>query len=609
MRSRTEMSLRKATCFVLGFLVIALANTAFAGAPYDGLAPADSVVYVSVRDYPQMKAKFKQTRFYRMYQDPEVQVFLEKFVSKVREKVNQSSAAVGIAPEDIEKCFSGEVAFVLGEVSAAPPNVEFALIANVGNNQAAVKGIIDKLLKASAGQKVRISQEQFKGVTLFKIQKMKAAAANPGVDEAEGAPLGQPKPEQTVTYCIVDDTFIISGGTSSTLVQKLIDKKQGGPGKVLLSDPDYQLLLKKLDGASDVVTFVNFAKLLQLGEQAPLPIPVPLRTIYQELGIANMKGGGMSLQFKGDDVAARAFLHLPAPRTGIAKAFVAQNPQVIPPSYIPASCASYMVVYFDLPMFYQQLLNAVKAINPNSHAMVTAQLQMLAGDPNNPLNIEQNLINPFGAHIYMYQPAFKKGDVASPAFNMNFVIIWELKDGKKLETGLNALTKRFPNVNFQMEQVGGRTVHRMPLPMPTPDPAQQPVFNMVIFKNAMVMTFSNDLMKGFLDGMTSRKPGLKDDPTFKKLVQMLPKGPTMLSYSNEEVALKNFYAILETNPAVWDTTLGAKSMFSLMLGEEVFERAKLPKLSTLATYCRISGNAVVWTKDGAEMTTTSLPAK
>lgn len=598
------MKLARRLCLVVAVLLwayVAVPRVQAADTGYDALVPADTLVYVGVKDYPALKGKIKGGRLHALYQEPEVQRFLEKAIAKMTEKINAMSAQSGITWQEVEALFAGEVG--MGLSVAGKGEGEVLLVANIGNNQQAMAALVAKVKALNKDPAVKISEVEMHGVKVEKVlvPKKGGAGKDMGVDEAENPQQEQPAKYDVTAFVTVGKTFLLSGGTDVKLMDYALASLKGAQaGPALAANPTYQSVLKQIQAESDVKAFLNVeagtALLVKAAAAQPGPVPVPM--VLQAFGVSAMKGIGMGFAPRGDEFHLRCFMLMPGDNRSIFKAMVApQGTQLMPPAWVPANCASYSAIYFDIPTFYKELMGGINQVSPEAGAMVNMQIQALAADPEKPLKIEDQLIKPFGTPIYAYIPSLGN---AATGENVNAVLVWTMRDGQAFEQGINTVFARVPMLPIQTEQFEGKTIKSIALPMPG-GPMAGVSLNMAFSKDAWVLATNPSILKGYLKNAAQPGPGLASNKDFQQAVTRLPQGLSMLGYKDNRATLANLYAAMKANPQIFETTFGQQSQWTKIFGEQVFEVEKLPSLGTLVKYAGLQISGVQWTADGALM--------
>ncbi len=355
----------------------------------DKLLPPETVFFVNVDDFQQLKTKFEKTGFYRLYKDPAMTDFMESTTEKWREKIQK------LDDNDIFKAiFNAEVlpegkvgiALVLNQENKDFNEPPVVIITQWGQGVDKLKESIDKMLEKNielGGHQKR--REDYRGVSIEIT-----------VDESSSV----------LNHCFIDDCFITSGNLE--LLKFVIAQIKGSSSEVLADDADYNSVMKTVGAYRDVELYVNIKQIIKAAIAKDSSGEVQNMTV--NLGFDNISAFGCSVSVAdsaGSSASAKGFLKINGAKKGICKMLEAESAFFKVPAFIPSS--TYSITFFNLNIrkAYDELYNILYRFNPQYVAMLRAMdlPESPGGEPG--LKLKDDIINHFGSQIIISQSVNK----------------------------------------------------------------------------------------------------------------------------------------------------------------------------------------------------------
>jgi len=252
-----------------------------------------------------------------------------------------------------------------------------------------------------------------------------------------------------------------------------------GGGKALAGDSDFTAALEQVSKDGVVTGYVNFEKLLALGDQAVAKVAPPdaqqmWPKVKDALGLASMKRVIFSQGFSGKEWETRAFVAAPEPRTGfIGGLFNARplNDDIY--RAIPQNVTMAGAVYFDAAALVSGIKSAAAQVDPNAGQVVDQVLSQVSQTVG--IDVEKDFLGTLGDQwAYYVDPSVIGRGL------LGITIVNHLKDPAKFEQSLTKLEgfanatiaqqtqKEKITIAFRETSVGGLTVHYLAVPIVSP---------------------------------------------------------------------------------------------------------------------------------------------
>lgn len=158
----TRLSLRAGLVVALS---VVLASTARAATPAaDTLLPATTKGYLSIPDLARLESDADGTQLGRLFNDPDMQPFVEDLKAQLRAK--GALQKVGVTLDDLRGIVTGEVAFAVVQHAQEPGAL---VIADVTGNEQAAQGLLKRMRANLAKQGGKPLRSNVEGLSVFEL--------------------------------------------------------------------------------------------------------------------------------------------------------------------------------------------------------------------------------------------------------------------------------------------------------------------------------------------------------------------------------------------------------------------------------------------------------
>lgn len=565
---------------VAGLIVLAGAGKhCRAAAPADRLLPRETVLYLSIHDYGQCKARFNETGMGRLLADPALEGFMGDVNAALAELSGQVEAQIGMSVTDLLALPQGEVSVALTFGQQRWGVVAFV---DVGDNEAKVQELLDigsKTLEA-AGSKRREEQVEATTVILF----------DPPAEELNPVQLA---------YFFRDGRLGLLLGTPGEmgkLAADLLGRWKGDAADTLADHAAYQDIVQRCapnDGGRPQVTwFIDPMGFLthvgQLFPQAGLDL---FLAFLPQLGLNQLKGLGGTFDMAAGpyDTISRTFIAVEPPIGGALNLLSWPNANVSPETWVPSDVASYTTLNWDLKLLWQTL--GTLADQFGQPGQFGAQMQQ-AGQ-NLGIDIQQDLIDPLGSRLTVLED-FEEPISPTSARTLLGVA---LADPQRFAQTLDKLIAKVGAAQVKRREFQGHLIYEMQLPagmgmMPfggvpgggLGQPAGEP--------QTVGVTVAHDYLLvadkvGLLDKVL-REGGdrLVDSLDYQLVAERFPEQTNLLTFSRPEVSWRSWYEPLRSGKL--QQQMG---MLMMMLPQAVqqIDGSKLPPFEQISRYFAPAG--------------------
>ena len=588
------------TFFILSSLTFAsLLPVASARPTAPQMFPYNTVVYLRVDDFPEMKTDFARTSFGAIRNDETVAPLVDRLYSELLSAFPQIEEELGVTLEDLLKLPTGEVALSLAVTDTARPM--FALIADVGDNTVTANKLIERAEFehiSNAGDLVEETIGETE-VTIFR---------NPGDDDD----VYIFTKEETVVICSSElmVTHLINAweGTAEETDRNLSDnRKFTDIMRNSVGADNYQ---PQISFFADPLTLINATTRDNFQAQAVM-------ALLPTLGVDGFKavGGSIILAPPGFDSVAHFHLALGTPRRGVLNLLTFGSGDMTPEAWVPSDVADYSTVFWDLEKTYGEVEKLVDQILGAGYFenLVEENVNTATG-----LNLYDDVISQIDGRLTMM------GKVIEPVRlnSLSRLISVKLKDPALFAKFINANIEKFGDT-LETKEHRGTTYYLIPtrggrgplsVEVSQDDPApleptvpsargsirqnfRQPQPTFAIVDGYLVVADSFEIVEAVIDTAAGEGEKLADQSDFQLIVAQIKAQtgeiqPSAISFSRPEHALKMFYDVL-LGDSVQDTITNQASdnqFFGVL--NSAFQDHPLPEFSEISKHLAPTGGVL-----------------
>jgi hypothetical protein len=561
--------------------------------------PYNTVVYLRVADFPEMKTDFARTALGAIRNDETVAPLVNRLYSELLSAFPQIEEELGVTLDDLLKLPTGEVAISLAVTDTARPM--FALIADVGDNTVTANKLIERAEFehiSNAGDLIEETIGETE-VTIFR---------NPGDDD-------------DVYIFIKEETVVIC--SSELMVTHLINAWEGTAEETdrnLSDNRKFTDIMRNSVGAdnyqpqisffADPLTLINATTRDNFQAQAVM-------ALLPTLGVDGFKavGGSIILAPPGFDSVAHFHLALGTPRRGVLNLLTFGSGDMTPEAWVPSDVADYSTVFWDLEKTYGEVEKLVDQILGAGYFE-----NLVEENVNTPTgwNLYEDVISQIDGRLTMI------GKVIEPVRlnSLSRLISVKLKDPTLFAKFIDTNIEKFDDA-LETKEHRGTTYYLIPTPggrrpvsieasQDNPAPPEpnlpsarqtvrqnfrQPQPTFAIVDGYLVVADSFEIVEAVIDTAAGEGEKLVDQSDFQLIVAQIKAQtgeiqPSAISFSRPEHALKMFYDVL-LGDSVQDTITNQASdnqFFGVL--NSAFQDHPLPEFSEISKHLAPTGGVL-----------------
>ncbi|MEW6355628.1 MAG: DUF3352 domain-containing protein [Planctomycetota bacterium] len=543
--------------------------------------PSDTIAYAEIPDFEATTARFKETAIYKIWSEPEVQIFaapIKDYISKkFGELKDKFLAEVGIPFDELYTAFSGQIAGALISVNIpaaeagrprpeSGPDVVEAAIFLTPKEPDRVKALI-AALHAYVQQKEKntIETANYNGVAVTEIYKQTKLS------------------DPTLAHAWLGGTFVLTIGPRKKTMENVLSRWRGpaeplGQAKgTLLQNEDLAAVRKRVAREhTDLFAYLNVDCLLKNLDAHIKPDILPM---LAAAGLYSIKGVCYNLTFEGPAFRDVVYIRTTPQKEGFVHALSPAPLDEGVLDEVPAEATMFAATRFNPTVLWQAIDGFATSFGPEKYA----KFRQAITDANDFLetDIEKDIIPAFGDHAILYSQPSQMGPMMFGL--LDFVAIVHLKDKVKAEVAGELLRQKTTEmvakqaqegaaaVPFYWQSIphGNTTIHYVTITA-APIPFLMPCY--AIAADKAVIGLSLQTVQGALTQLAKPGPGIRTRPDFAEVYPKVSKGAGLIAYSDVKANFPQVHAILST------ILTGAQVALNAAPGEDklMFDMAQFP---------------------------------
>lgn len=549
--------------------------------PPERLLPADTLAVLTAPDWPAAVAAFKKNPSARLWADPAMQPFQEKFLTGLKEGVLQPlERTLGVRLADYAGLVQGQATLA---VSPGAPT-------DAGGGGPGLMLLLDtkdqapRLTKLLADLKAKwlesgkpLKTESIRGVEFTKIvpdvaeleellQRLvpKPPVPYTGTDEDHGreeedqedhGPDPAPAPKASPPEWLVgqSDSLLIVGNDPSA-IEKLLARQSGGSVAPLADVAAFRAHHDALFRQAASYGWINvgalLAQLAQGGQMAAgsdgfLPAPAQL---LPALGLDGLKAVALAARQSEEGALFELRLSVPeSERRGLFKLLAPDAADASAPAFVPADAVKFFRWRLDGQKAWAELEGILARLLPAWSGAAQLILETAGKDKDPNFDLKQSLIGSLGNDIISFEKAPRSAalsDVSSPPA----LFLLGTLDAERWIQGVKMVASLLPPpLNTLAErQFLGRTIYSATVsasPVPAAGSLREPKLHLAASRGYVAMTDDAALLEDYLRSGENPPPSLKDDPALNQAAQHV---------GGMNTGLFGFENTTETTRAAWE---------------------------------------------------------
>ena len=574
--------------------------------PPDQLLPPDTLAVISIPDYAAASAAWKEQALVRLWKDPAMQSFREKFESQWHDEVVRPlEQELGVRLADQAQLLQGQLTFaVLGngwpEATGKKPGWLLALDTRDQGAQLTDRISTWRTRLTEAGRKVRSE----------KIQELEFAVVSIRRDELAGAFRSDAdagsRDDRTFEVWFGQSGSVLWLGDQRGSLEQALARQAGSADPALKSNPDFATAYEARLGSAQAYGWVHLQPLVDFVSKIPMPSDgsgggamgmLQPSKLLPALGLQGLRSLSFAISSTSAGMTAEVRVGIPeSSRTGLFKMILPDRKEAGPPAFVRADTARFQRIRVDLAKSWEALEGAVYAILPTARGVVDLMFQSVGKDQDPNYDLRAELIGNLGDDVILLEQRPATNTLAALSSAPSLVLVGA-KSPEKVAAALRTVAALLPPPMNELRQreVAGHRIYSLALPPDSEDGSEESKRWFNFGAGASYLAFSGDaeLLEGYLRGA-----GSADEPlaATEGLVEAanavggLNSG--FFGYENDRAMAQASIEALKKDPAALDRIL-ALTPVGEVLGRDDgisdwFDFALLPNFEQVARYFHFS---------------------
>jgi len=541
-RSVGRRRLQGADCALLLAVVLGIVSSSFAAIPPpEKLLPDDTLIMVTAPDFARMREVWKHCPQTRLWNDPAMKPFKDKFVTRWKEEfVQPLERDLGVRFDDYGSLPQGQVTFALtqnGWQGSGSPSPAVLLLLDTKDKKDQLKKILDDLRKkwVDAGKSIRT--EKIRGIEFSivpisssEVPKTLQKALSPPENAAQPAEEQSAAPKTELTVGQFESLLIV--GSSTAAVEKILAHLTGGAMPALGDLAAYEANRLALFRDAPFYGWVNLKSFIDVltrkpaeNEETtgsdPMSMLNPGR-LMTATGLSSLKTLAFNFQNSNEGSSVQVMVGAPeAGRQGILKLLPARGKESTPPSFVPVDVVKFQRCRIDGQQAWATLQQVINDINPQwlgglNFLLDTANTAARQKDPD--FDIRKCLFNNLGDDMISYQKA-PRGNSPADSNGAPWLFLMSSPQPEQLAAALKSIGVLWnPQGGFPAErEFLGRKIFALPLPgMPLspadPSSSAPRALNCAASGGYVALSTDASILEEYLRSSESRQKTLGEKP-------------------------------------------------------------------------------------------------
>ncbi len=558
--------------FLLPLVLVAFGLRAGAAVPPpEKLLPKDTVLVLTAPEWGKAARFWSNAPYSRLWQDPALKPFKDKFVDKFTAAVVQPlEQNWGIKFSDYAGLAQGQVTYALVPiVSKANPDKRMSLIILVDAKDHAgqLKANLAQIFKkwADAGkpmQTQKIRETDFTTLMVapddLSLKKIfpSAVPADPADAPADKAAVKNSE----VTLGQSDSLLLVSDSIEA--IDKVLGRQAEGMSPPLADNAAFQADYGARLRESPFYVWLNVKSLIDLvnklpagadankppaaGDDSAAANPFDPKKILAATGLANLTSASMSYQSSPDGNCTQLFLAVEAEkRPALLKIFAADAKDSSPPPFVPADAIKFFRWRLNMARSWKELETMLGDLVPaQAMAGLTTVFQMAGKDKDEHYDLKSELLNNLGDDIISYEKA-PKGNTLADLKSAPSIFLLASPNPDKLTAALKVLLSiPFQGAPITDREFLGRKIYTA-APPSTGDAKASSGVSFSASGGYIAISSDASILEEYLRGSEGRSKALADLPGLADAAQKVGgMGTGLFGYENENQTMRPVFDVV-----------------------------------------------------------------
>ncbi len=350
------------------------------------MAPKDTFVVVSMKNFDQSMTRLKRTKLWGMWTSEPMQEAYNEIFKMIDENVHDTLEELGVSKDTLlpPQGNVGMVMFMEMDEELGTPRPHMLLTADYGANADATAKIIDAAIKKGEKEsqwRYEIKEVRGRKVLNFELPEPPADEMEEDIDEFGAMP---PNPFQgatdwkTLSYVRDGNRFMFS--SSMTAVEDALEVIDGEKMECVGDREDYRNALAQLGGEKDMCAMLLTKPLEPMLEPLWMLMGGADQALTTAFGHIDSLGVGVGLDGSIGMMEETVAVHTSGEKGELFKLLDTETARSAPPIMVGPNAVSYFQMNFELSGLFEALSKIVASLPEGQREMADMQLQQLKPD-------------------------------------------------------------------------------------------------------------------------------------------------------------------------------------------------------------------------------------
>jgi len=558
--------------FLLPLAVAAFGLRAGAAVPPpEKLLPKDTMLVVTAPDWSKAVRFWNGAPYSRLWQDPALKPFKDKFVDKFTTAVIKPlEQNWGVKFSDYAGLAQGQVTYaLLPIVSKANPDKHMSLILiidtkdHAGQLKASLAQIFKKWADSGKPMKAQKIRETDFTTLIVSPDDLSLKKIFPSATPTDAPADAADKPavkSLEITLGQSDSLLLVSDSTEA--IDKVLSRQAEGMSPPLEDSPAFQADYGARLRESPFYAWLNVKALIDLVSKAPAGAdankppaeggddasanPFNPKKVLAATGLANLTSASVSYQSSPEGASTQLFLAVEAEkRPALLKIFAAEAKDSSPPSFVPADAIKFFRWRLNMARSWKELEAMLGDLVPApAMAGLTTVFQMAGKDKDEHYDLKSELLNNLGDDIISYEKA-PKGNTLADLKSAPSLFLLASPNPDKLTAALKVLLSiPFQGAPIKDREFLGRKIYTV-APPSTGDATASSVVNFSASGGYIAISSDTGLLEEYLRGSEGGTKALADLPGLADAAQKVGgMGTGLFGFESENQTMRPVFDVV-----------------------------------------------------------------
>ena len=542
--------------------------------------PPEVFFHLSFPNVTELRERFTESNMGRLWNDPSMADFRAELMEKYDEASEELEDEIGASITELLDIPNGEVCVAVASPSAN--KLGLIVFVDFTGSEDTVDDLLGKAEDALQDQDLERTTREFDDTEITVFER-----------DGGGNSIGR-----RLSYFIKDSTFVLS--TEITLLESALSRWDGESQRNFGANETYSYIQDRcrVENRDPIMSmYINpvdlATKVVQSGiaGQGNMAASMALGFL-PALGLDKVKAFGMAADMGNDefDSVTRSYIYAEQPPTGIVRAFMLEDKEHTPPSWVPENAATFYSAKWKIDEAYDAIGGVVDMFMGGPGTFKQLVDQFAESDRGPGIHPKTDLVDQLTGQFTAMSDS---GDSESEAAG-RFLMALECEDNDEMENVLEKLAE-MPGFPAEVREFREYQVFEMPNPQGTGGR-----FGLTVGPQGLMFATDVTLLEKVLRGETGDR--LADASSYREIARHFPSTSAMISFQTSAGQIKVFYEKFRLGEA-GDVIPGADEI------NDSFDFSTLPPFEDVEKYFTSSGGYTKGDKNGVFSENFSLSAE